>query len=134
MTIVCKGICEKFRVKRSHCRHHYLQGQKRCQYCSVYIETDLNICPCCHLRLRLSPLLQKTNTRSYLKYKSLEYIFVKSLVMLISVYMDIYTYEQRVKCLPTSNLTKDKKKRLNKHCRGMQSSSNCTWLEKGPII
>jgi hypothetical protein len=53
---------------------------------------------------------------------------------LISVYIHIYTYEQRLKRLSTSNLTKSKRKRVNKHCRGMQSGSNCTWIERGPII
>jgi hypothetical protein len=133
MVIVCKGICKKFRVKRSHGRHHYLQGQKRCQYCSVYVETNLNKCPCCHLRLRLSPRATK-NKHSFLsKMQVLGSSSIKSTIF-ISVYINIYTYEQRLKHLSASNLTKGKRKRVNKHCRGMQSSSNCTWTERGPII
>jgi hypothetical protein len=46
--------------------------------------------------------------------------------------MDGYTYEQRLKRLSTSNATKDKRKRLSKYNRGMQSSSNCSCIKKDP--
>jgi hypothetical protein len=40
----------------------------------------------------------------------------------------------RLKDLPTGGFTKGKRKRVHKHCRGMQSSSDRTCIEKRSII
>ena len=44
--------------------------------------------------------------------------------------MNIYTYEQRVKHLSTSDPTKNKKKRVNKHCRGINLVLTVRGLKK----
>jgi hypothetical protein len=63
-------------VKYSQGRQHYLKGQKRCQYCFVYVKVNLKTCLCCHVGFRLSPRATKISTSSYLRCKFLESSFI----------------------------------------------------------
>jgi hypothetical protein len=59
----CSGLCEKYRAGRASSRLHYISGQKRCQYCSLFIKTTKNRFPCCNYKLRLSPRSSKHKHR-----------------------------------------------------------------------
>lgn len=50
----CNGICERFRAKRNpHIPSRYMEGQKRCSVCEIFINWDENpFCPCCNYKLR----------------------------------------------------------------------------------
>lgn len=51
----CKGICNRYKAKRSISEGRYRKGQKRCQVCEIYILCDRFFCPCCGCRLRTKP-------------------------------------------------------------------------------
>ena len=55
----CKGICERFAVKRLRgSRYYYKNGKGLCSICEIFVSTDGSDrarCPCCNNKLRLSP-------------------------------------------------------------------------------
>jgi hypothetical protein len=51
----CKGICVRHKSKNPIPRHTYIQGDKRCQECQIYIKWNSHWCPCCGCRLRTKP-------------------------------------------------------------------------------
>jgi len=55
--MVCKGICIRFKATgRSINGGRYIEGQKRCQRCDIYITWNVSVfCPCCGTRLRYKP-------------------------------------------------------------------------------
>ncbi len=55
--MVCKGICIKFKaIGKSKGMGRYIEGQKRCQHCDIYINWNISaFCPCCGTRLRYKP-------------------------------------------------------------------------------
>ena len=55
--MVCKGICIRLRaVGKSTSKGRYIEGQKRCQRCDIYINWNVSVfCPCCGTRLRYKP-------------------------------------------------------------------------------
>lgn len=49
----CKGICYKHKGKKEGSTNiHYVQGQKRCTECAIFIIWDSIYCPCCGYKLR----------------------------------------------------------------------------------
>ncbi|MGH9951180.1 MAG: hypothetical protein ACRD5J_06110, partial [Nitrososphaeraceae archaeon] len=63
--VVCKGICVSHRALRPHGTEtgRYVQGQKRCQICCMFINWNGLHCPCCGTRLRLKPRIMKLKER-----------------------------------------------------------------------
>jgi hypothetical protein len=54
--MTCKGICVHHQAQKpTNGLSRYLDGQKRCQVCQLYIKWDGIWCPCCSTKLRLSP-------------------------------------------------------------------------------
>jgi len=53
--MVCKGICIRYKVKKPVQRGRYSSGQKKCQYCDIWMMTEKTNCPCCGLKLRTKP-------------------------------------------------------------------------------
>lgn len=56
----CKGICERFAVKRflRGSGYYYKNGKGLCSICDIFVSTvgsDRARCPCCNNKLRLSP-------------------------------------------------------------------------------
>jgi hypothetical protein len=53
----CKGICIRHKAKiDGFSKNRYLEDQKRCQTCSIFIIWDVSLfCPCCNMRLRIKP-------------------------------------------------------------------------------
>lgn len=51
----CKGICIQYKAAGSVDRFRYLNGQKRCNECEIFLDWDDLHCPCCRRRLRVKP-------------------------------------------------------------------------------
>jgi hypothetical protein len=68
ITLTCRGLCSQMQItgggKYSGSaafddKDTTVGDHRGSLICSVYVKTDLKICPCCHLRLRLSPRATK---------------------------------------------------------------------------
>lgn len=54
--MACIGICPRYKARKEKSNEsRYVNGQKRCQICSIFIAWDGLRCPCCGQRLRLKP-------------------------------------------------------------------------------
>jgi len=49
--MVCKGVCTTHKAQRVHGINRYMQGQKMCSVCAIFIYWDGNHCPCCNFVL-----------------------------------------------------------------------------------
>ena len=54
MSFNCKGVCTRYKAKKPK-EGRYASGQKRCNFCYVFMNWDGFWCPCCGSRLRLRP-------------------------------------------------------------------------------
>lgn len=52
MSNCCKGICVRFKARKSFASSPYAEGQKRCQGCELFIKWEGRNCPCCGKQLR----------------------------------------------------------------------------------
>ena len=58
--MTCKGTCTRhLSQKPVNGLSRYLDGQKRCQICQIYIRWDGIWCPCCSTKLRIYPRERK---------------------------------------------------------------------------
>ena len=57
--MTCKGICNRFKANKPLRGSRYGNGQRRCQVCDIFMETEANFCPCCSYRLRTMPRNKK---------------------------------------------------------------------------
>ena len=56
MTMVhCKGRCKIYKAKFVKGGRRYLEGQKNCSVCGIFIRWDGLYCPCCGMKLRWKP-------------------------------------------------------------------------------
>ena len=55
LIMACKGICQKYKVKKPLMQSRYASGQKRCTVCAIFIYWDGANCPCCGMVLRTGP-------------------------------------------------------------------------------
>lgn len=56
----CSDICKKHKpMEYTPSDGRYRNGQKRCQFCSVYMIWSGIFCPCCGSRLRSKPRNKK---------------------------------------------------------------------------
>jgi hypothetical protein len=64
--MVCKGICLRHKAIKPVGAGRYVNGQKRCQVCEIFMEWPGLFCPCCGYRLRTRPrnIKYKTKLRS----------------------------------------------------------------------
>ena len=49
--LVCKGVCVRYKAPLNN----YMNGQKRCQVCQLFVIWNQLRCPCCGYRLRTRP-------------------------------------------------------------------------------
>jgi hypothetical protein len=54
MSFGCKEVCTRYKAKKPK-EGCYASGQKRCNFCYVFLNWDSFWCPCCGSRLRLWP-------------------------------------------------------------------------------
>ncbi|TLY06024.1 MAG: hypothetical protein E6K92_00295 [Thaumarchaeota archaeon] len=66
----CRGVCDKYKVKKKQRGSYYEEGFKHCPTCELFIKWDGVVCPCCHVKLRhpRRVLLLGGHTLSYLLY------------------------------------------------------------------
>ena len=70
--MVCKGICTKYKIKKSHFNRdgRYALGQKRCSICEIFVKWEGIHCPCCNFVLRVKP----RNTHNRRKFQEVQMI------------------------------------------------------------
>ena len=59
----CKGICNRHKSFSLPSKFRYLNGQKRCQMCQIFIKWQGFWCPCCGFKLRGKPRNSKDKNR-----------------------------------------------------------------------
>ena len=57
--MTCKGICHRYKAPKRNGNSRYVIGQKRCNSCAIFVEWDGIFCPCCRLKLRVTPRNKK---------------------------------------------------------------------------
>ena len=57
--MACRNLCERLDSKIIVGERRYGLGKKYCQRCEVHFLHDGSFCPCCGMRLRLSPTNRK---------------------------------------------------------------------------
>ena len=55
----CIGKCKEYKALKPSQIGRYAAGQKRCNYCEVFVEYDGLTCPCCNRQLRCLPRSRK---------------------------------------------------------------------------
>lgn len=55
----CIGNCKKYKALKPTQIGRYASGQKRCNYCEIFVDYDGIICPCCNRQLRCLPRSRK---------------------------------------------------------------------------
>ena len=55
MSDMCNMICGKYRALGSSGNGRYVNGQKRCNSCEIFMYWDGLRCPCCGCSLRSNP-------------------------------------------------------------------------------
>lgn len=55
INMACKGICDRYNVKKPLMTSRYASEQKRCSVCSIFVNWDGTNCPCCDMVLRTHP-------------------------------------------------------------------------------
>ena len=73
----CIGACSKYKAKKPVDLGRYAAGQKRCNYCEIFVEWDGLSCPCCGRQLRCLPRSRKG------KEKYQEQIMIKEKEILV---------------------------------------------------
>ena len=52
----CTKKCKNYKAQKpTRAAGRYATGQKRCQFCEIFIQWDGLCCPCCKGRLRCGP-------------------------------------------------------------------------------
>ena len=55
----CIGKCKNYKALKPAEIGRYAAGQKRCNFCEIFVEFDGIICPCCNRQLRCLPRSRK---------------------------------------------------------------------------
>ena len=55
----CIGQCKKYKALKPTGIGRYASGQKRCNYCVIFMDYDGIVCPCCNRQLRCLPRSRK---------------------------------------------------------------------------
>ncbi len=55
----CNGKCIKYKAQKPPQIGRYAAGQKRCNYCEVFVYWEGLVCPCCGRQLRCLPRSRK---------------------------------------------------------------------------
>ncbi len=55
----CIEKCKKYKAPKPTGIGRYASGQKRCNYCVIFIDYDGRTCPCCNRQLRHLPRSRK---------------------------------------------------------------------------
>lgn len=55
----CTGKCKRYKALKSRYIGRYASGQKRCNFCEIFVNYDGLKCPCCNTQLRSAPRSRK---------------------------------------------------------------------------
>ena len=55
----CIDECRKYKASKPLQIGRYAAGQKRCNYCEIFVDYDGITCPCCNRQLRCLPRSRK---------------------------------------------------------------------------
>jgi hypothetical protein len=55
----CIGKCKKYKALKPTGIGRYAAGQKRCNYCVIFLDYEGISCPCCNRQLRCLPRSRK---------------------------------------------------------------------------
>jgi hypothetical protein len=61
--MACRNLCERVDSKIIVGKSKYEEGKKYCRRCEVYLLHNGSFCPCCGIRLRVSPANKKGRIR-----------------------------------------------------------------------
>lgn len=70
--MTCRNLCERLDSKIIVGKSIYEEGKKYCRRCEVYFLHDGSFCPCCGMRLRISPVNKRGRNR---KRDTIEHIY-----------------------------------------------------------
>ena len=62
----CMGKCKEYKALKPIGVGRYAIGQKRCNFCEIFIEIDNISCPCCNSQLRCLPRSRKGKEQYHL--------------------------------------------------------------------
>jgi len=62
----CIGKCKEYKALKPYGIGRYAAGQKRCNFCEIFVDYEGIACPCCRTLLRCAPRSRKGKER-YLK-------------------------------------------------------------------
>jgi hypothetical protein len=65
MMAYCSGKCKLFKAIKPRQIGRYASGQKRCNFCEVFVDYEGLKCPCCNNQLRSFPRSRK-DKKTYL--------------------------------------------------------------------
>ncbi len=51
----CKGVCTKHKAQKTNGINRYVEGQKMCSICEIFMYWEGIHCPCCNYTLRTRP-------------------------------------------------------------------------------
>jgi len=60
----CSGRCKEYKAPKPKQIGRYASGQKRCNFCEIFVNYDGLTCPCCKRQLRCLPRSRK-DKKSY---------------------------------------------------------------------
>ena len=55
----CAGKCKQYKALKPRKIGRYASGQKRCNFCEIFVNYDGLKCPCCNKQLRSLPRSRK---------------------------------------------------------------------------
>jgi len=55
----CTGKCKQYKALKPRQIGRYASGQKRCNFCEIFVNYDGLKCPCCNKQLRSLPRSRK---------------------------------------------------------------------------
>jgi len=55
----CTGTCKNYKALKPIHIGRYASGQKRCNFCEMFVDYEGNTCPCCNSQLRCLPRSRK---------------------------------------------------------------------------
>jgi len=55
----CTGKCKQYKALKPRQIGRYASGQKRCNFCEIFVKFDGLKCPCCNKQLRSLPRSRK---------------------------------------------------------------------------
>src|SRR3712207_592188 len=109
----CKNICVNLKTVKTVTGSPYLEGEKWCGVCCIFIEWEGIHCPCCTRKLRVNPRSKKS--WCYVTLRSVRSQDDKKLVK------TLVHYDRRHLTSKVANSHRSEERRVGKECRSRWS-------------